>query len=80
MAQTLAEKLQHTGPDKTEKVAAVPQNEPVARTPEPPFPNKKEQNNLSRSPDRKEGETQGKRESHLGEREEGQSGSIERND
>ena len=40
MAQASAEKLEHTGPAETERVASVPQREreQLARTLEPPFP------------------------------------------
>ena len=38
MAQISAEKLEHTGPAKKEKVALVPQREQLASTPEPPLP------------------------------------------
>ena len=41
MAQTSAEKLEHTGPDEKERVASVPQREQLASTPEPPFSKKK---------------------------------------
>ena len=37
MAQASAEKLEHTGPTKKERVASVPQRELLARTPEPPL-------------------------------------------
>ena len=38
MAQALAEKLEHTGPAKKERVASVPQREQLARMPEPLLP------------------------------------------
>ena len=38
MAQVSAEKLEHTGPAKTERVALVPQREQLASTLEPPLP------------------------------------------
>ena len=41
MAQALAEKLEHTGPDEKKKVALVPQREQLASTPEPFLPKKK---------------------------------------
>ena len=41
MAQASAEKLEHTGPAKKERVASVPQREQLARTPEPPLPKTK---------------------------------------
>ena len=76
MAQALAEKLEHTGPDKKER-ASVPQRDPLARTPEPPLPKEKrtepsvQSNRLSR-------ESQGKREPHLDEMEGDQSESMRR--
>ena len=47
MAQTSSEKLKHTGPAKKERVATMPQREQLASTPEPLFPNEKEQSRLS---------------------------------
>ena len=41
MAQTSAEKLEHTGPTEKERVASVPQREQLASTPELPFPKRK---------------------------------------
>ena len=41
MAQTSAEKLEHTGPAEKERVVSVPQREQLARTPEPPLPKRK---------------------------------------
>ena len=38
MAQAAAEKLEHNGPAKKERVALVPQRKQLASTPEPPFP------------------------------------------
>ena len=38
MAQSSAEKLEHTGPAKKERVESMPQREQLARTPEPPLP------------------------------------------
>ena len=38
MAQASAEKLEHTGPAKKERVASVPQTEQFASMPEPPLP------------------------------------------
>ena len=77
MAQASAEKLEHTGPAKKERVASVPQREQLASTPEPPLPKGKEQSRLSRVPDHEGGESQGRREPHLGEREGDQSESME---
>ena len=37
-AQASAEKLEHTGPAKKERVASVPHREQLASTPEPPLP------------------------------------------
>ena len=63
MAQASAEKLEHTGPAEKERVASVPQSEQLANTPEPPLPKKK---NRAVCPDHKVGESQGGRQSHLG--------------
>ena len=38
MAQASAEKLEHTGSAKKERVASVLQKEQLASTPEPPLP------------------------------------------
>ena len=38
MAQTLAEKLEDTGPAEKERVASMPQRKQLASTPEPPLP------------------------------------------
>ena len=38
MVQASAEKFEHSGPAEKERVASVPQREPLARTPEPPLP------------------------------------------
>ena len=38
IAQTSAEKLEHTGPDEKERVASVPQREQLANMPDPPLP------------------------------------------
>ena len=38
MAQASAEKLEHTGPAETERVASVPQREQLASVPEPSLP------------------------------------------
>ena len=70
MAQTLAEKLKHTGPAEKEKVASAPQSEQLARTPEPLLPKRKGTEPSSRSQDGEVGESQGERKPQLGEREE----------
>ena len=41
MAQASAEKPEHTGPARKERVASVPQREQLASTPEPPLPKEK---------------------------------------
>ena len=41
MAQTSAEKLEHTGPAEKESVASAPQRKQLTRTPEPPLPKTK---------------------------------------
>ena len=69
MAQALAEELEHTGPAEKERVALAPQREQLASKPEPPCQEEQEQSRLSKAPDRDEGESQGGREPHLGERE-----------
>ena len=78
MEQGSAEKLEQTGPAEKKRVASLPQREQLARTSEPPFPKEKDQSRLSRVPDHHDGESQGGREPHLGERERDQSKSIER--
>ena len=78
MAQASAEKLKHTGPAEKERVASVPQREPLARAPEPYLLKGKKQSRLSRVPDHEGGESQGGREPHLGERRGDQSESMER--
>ena len=79
MAQASAEKLEHTGPAKKERVASVPQREQLASMPERLLPKGKGTNRLSKAPDHEEGESQGEREPHLGKKEGDQSESIERN-
>ena len=41
MAQASAEKLEHTGPAKKNRVASVPEKEQLASTPELPLPKEK---------------------------------------
>ena len=41
MAQTLAEKLEHTGPGEKERVTSMPQREQLASTPESFLPKEK---------------------------------------
>ena len=53
MAQASAEKLEHTGPAETKRVASVPQSEQLASTQGPPFP-KGKGTEPSRARDRKE--------------------------
>ena len=78
MAQALVEKLEHTGPAEKERVASVPQRESSWQVCwNRPWQKEKEQSRQSKVPDR-EGESQGRREPHLGEREGDQSGSMER--
>ena len=78
MAQASTEKVEHTGPAEKKEVASVPQREQLASTPSRLCQNAKEQSRLSRSPDRKVGESQGGRELYLVEVEGDQSGSMER--
>ena len=51
MVQASAEKLEHTGPAKKERVASVPRREQLASIPEPPLPKEKEQSRQSRVTD-----------------------------
>ena len=69
MAQASAEKLEHTGPAKNERVVSVPQREQLARRRSRPCQKEKEQSRLSIAPDHEVGKSQGEREPHLGERE-----------
>ena len=63
MAQASAEKLEHTGPAETERVASVLQREQLTSTPEPPLPKGKgTEYQITR------GDSQSGREPHLGER------------
>ena len=78
MAQASAEKLEQIGPTKKERMASVPQTEQLASMPESPCHKEKEQSLLSRVPDHEEGESQGEREPHLGNREMDQSESMRR--
>ena len=75
MAQASAEKLEHTGPAKKERVASVPQREQLASTLEPPLP--KETEPSVQSTRSWGGESQGGRGPCLGEREGDQSESME---
>ena len=77
MAQALAEKLEQTGPAEKKRVASVPQREQLARTRSRPCQKEKEQSRLSRVSDHEGGESQDRREPHLGESEGDQSESIE---
>ena len=72
MVQASVEKLEQTGPAEKEKVASEPQREQLARTPEPPLP-KGKGTELSVQSTR----SRGKR-VKVGERNEDQSGSMER--
>ena len=75
----LSEKLEHTGSTEKENVTSVPQRESCRQVRQSRVrQKKKEQNRPSRAPDRKGGGNQGELESHLGEREGDQSGSMER--
>ena len=78
MAQASTEKLEHTGPAEKVRVASVPQREKLASKESRLCQEEKEQSRLSRVPGHERGESQGGREPHLGEREEDQSGSMER--
>ena len=78
MAQASAEKREHTGPAEKESVAAVPQREQLARTPELPLPKGKGTEPSVQGTQSWKRETRDGREPHLGERERNQSESIER--
>ena len=78
MAQALAEKLEQTGSTEKERVASVQQREQLARTPEPPLPKEKQTERSVESARSWGGESQGGRESHLGESEGDQSESMKR--
>ena len=78
MVQASAEKLEHTGPAKNKIVASVPQREQLASTPEPPLPKGKGTKASVQVPDHEGGESQDRREPHLGESEGDQSESMER--
>ena len=78
MVQASAEKLEHTGPAETERVASVPQREQLARTPEPPLTKGKGTEPSVQSTTSWGGESQGEPKPHLGEREGDQSESMER--
>ena len=75
MAQASAEKLEHTGPAEKEKVATERAVSKYAGASLDKM--KKEQSRQSKAPYHEGGESQGGREPHLGEREGGQSESIE---
>ena len=68
MAQASAEKLEHTGSAKKERVDSVPESSWQVRQSRL-CQKGKEQSYLSRVPDRKIRESQGEREPHLGEKE-----------
>ena len=80
MAQSLLEKLDHTGPAEKERVASVLQREQLVGTPEPPLSGGKgtEPSVPSTDPDHEVGESQRGRKPYFGEREEDQSESMER--
>ena len=76
MAQTSAEKLEHTGPAEKERVVTVPQREQLSSTASRLC--QKEQSRLFRAPYCKGGESQGEGEPHIGEKGGRQSGSMDR--
>ena len=78
MAQASTEKLEHTGPAEKVRVASVPQREKLASKESRLCQEEKEQSRQSKVPGHEGRESQGGREPHLGEREEDQSGSMER--
>ena len=77
MAYVSAEKLEHTGPAKKERVPSVSQRKQPQVHRSRPCQKEKEQSRLSRVPDHEGGETKGGREPHLDEREGDQSESTE---
>ena len=74
------EKLKLTGPSEKENVASTPQSEQLTRTPYPPFPKGKgtDPSIYCRSPDYEMGKSLSDEDPDLGEKEESQSGSMER--
>ena len=78
MAQASANKLEHNGPAKKERVASVPQREQLESTPEPLLPIGKGTEPSVQSIKSGVRESQGGREPHLGESEGDQSESMER--
>ena len=77
MAQTIAEKLKHTGPAEKERVASVQESSWLVRQSRLCRKEKK-RSGLSRVPGRKLGESQDRREPHLGERQGNQGRNMER--
>ena len=78
MVQASAEKLEHTGPAKKERVASVSQRESSWQVQKSRLCQKnKEQSRQFRVPDREVGESQDEREPNLDEREGDQSESME---
>ena len=78
MGQTSAEKLKQTGSTEKERMPSAPQSELLASTPKPPFPKGKGTEpsvQINRSCD---GRKSNERESHVGEKDEGHSGSTEK--
>ena len=70
MARASAEKLQHTGPAKKERVASVPRRESSWQVCQSlPCQKEKEQICQSRVPDHEGGKSQDGQQPHLGERE-----------
>ena len=62
MAPASAEKLEHTGPTESKKVAAASQREQLQSTPGPPLPKGKRTKRLSKAPDNEEAESHDGRE------------------
>ena len=78
MAQVSAEKLEHSGPAEKEEWRQCHRESSWQVRQSRPCQKEKEQSRLSRGPDLKVGESQDGRESHLGDREGDQSGSMKR--
>ena len=77
MAQASAEKLEHTGPLKRKEWPQCHRESSWQERRSHLYQKEMEQSRLSKAPNHEEGESQGGRELHLGEREGDQSESME---
>ena len=77
MVQASAEKLEHTEPAEKRELPQCRRESIWQERQSCLYQKEKEQSHLSRAPDREMGESQSKREPHLGEREGDQSKSME---